>query len=181
MNPEYRSEQNYHGSNFKMKSNLINKFASKHADPLDFRLDNTKSTFASFHKNPLEIKQEEEILTVQVKYIEHPLDYSEVQIATSEMYPDHIYEHMPPLICKSDPMEVNLDNQNLQTPWKSFVKTNQPSALRTDICKTVHKQYEEDKMNYFKHVLRQRYPSRPGSPPASHNRIYSQPHQLIKV
>ena len=125
MNPELRSEQSQSfGSHFKMKSNLINKFFNEPVDALDLRLDKAEATLASFHQNPLEIKQEEQVNAVQVKDIEHPLDYSEVQIATSEMYPDYIYEHMPPLICKSDPMRENLDNQNLHKECFFFLSGN---------------------------------------------------------
>ena len=111
MSSELICNQNqYLGPHFKMKSNLINKFFNEPVDALDLRLDKAEATLSSFRENPLEIK-EEEIESGKSKHIEHPLDYSEVQIVPPESDSDPVYPQMPPLIWKTDQHERSIDSQ----------------------------------------------------------------------
>ena len=90
-----------------MESNFTTK--SFHAPVLacDLRPDQAKSTMSSFHQNHLQIKQEG-VKFEQFKVIDHPLDYSEVQIAQPASDSETVYPKMPPLIRKSDQYERNL-------------------------------------------------------------------------
>ena len=57
---------------FKLKSNLINKFYNEPVDALDLRLAKAEENLSALPVDPFtDIKQKEE----------HPIDYSEVQVA----------------------------------------------------------------------------------------------------
>eukprot|EP00092_Neocalanus_flemingeri_P003311 GFUD01003544.1.p1 GENE.GFUD01003544.1~~GFUD01003544.1.p1 ORF type:complete len:756 (+),score=122.33 GFUD01003544.1:496-2763(+) len=77
-----KEETSTHGTQFKLKSNLMNKFFNEPVDALDLRLANAEENLSSLPVDPFtDIKQEEE--EKQSFCIdEHPLDCSEVQVAT---------------------------------------------------------------------------------------------------
>jgi len=138
------------GTQFKLKSNLMNKFFNEPVDALDLRLANAEENLSSLPVDPFtEIKQEEEEKQSFFSG-EYPLDCSEVQVATpapaylderieSPTYrkrDDVFYENdIPPLIYKESvkPNETTLkDIQRVTLRASSSSHTLSPSNYQQD-------------------------------------------------
>jgi len=77
-----REETTTQGTQFKLKSNLMNKFFNEPVDALDLRLAKAEENLSTLPIDPFtDIKQEEEE-KLPFCVDDHPLDCSEVQIAT---------------------------------------------------------------------------------------------------
>ena len=151
MNVEKEKEEtSTHGTQFKLKSNLMNKFFNEPVDALDLRLANAEENLSSLPVDPFtEIKQEEEEKNSFCSD-EHPLDCSEVQVATpaptylDERIESPTYrngegvfseEDLPPLICKESvkPNENTFkDIQRVTLRASSSSHTLSPSNYQQD-------------------------------------------------
>ena len=114
---------------FKLKSNLMNKFYNEPVDALDLRLAKAEENFSLLPVDPFtEIKQEE-AEQHSVCSDEHPLDYSEVQVATpGTEYLDEKSES-PKLSYKSGE-EISRENPPLEYKSETSVKDIQRVTLR---------------------------------------------------
>ena len=83
MNAENQKEEtSSQEPQFKLKSNLMNKFYNEPVDALDLRLAKAEENLSVLPVDPFtEIKQEE-VEEHTIGNDEHPLDYSEVQVAS---------------------------------------------------------------------------------------------------
>lgn len=147
-----KEETSPHGTQFKLKSNLMNKFFNEPVDALDLRLAKAEENLSSLPVDPFtDIKQEEEEKH-SICSDEYPLDCSEVQIATpAPAYLDERIQSLnsfskakeevlnqqdiPPLICKElvNPSENSFaDIQRVTLRASSSSHNLSPSSYQQD-------------------------------------------------
>jgi len=133
MNAEKNKEETSpHGTQFKLKSNLMNKFFDEPVDALDLRLAKAEENLSSLPVDPFtEIKQEEEEKH-SICSDEHPLDCSEVQIAT--------------------PTIAYLD-ERIQSP-NMIYKAREEILNQTDIPPLIYKEFQNTSDNSVRDIQR---------------------------